>query len=117
MRSAENIIPRSNSAFVSILAVVVLAIFLVAGVALASRPAAAQSDIAPRADIVKLLGDRYKESPVSLGLANNGGVIEVFTAGDGSTWTIVLTMPNGMSRVIATGESWTAVAQLMGQRI
>lgn len=116
MRSAEKVTPRPSNALVRILAVVVFALFLAAGVALLSRPAAAQSDIAPRADIVNLLGDRYKEAPVSLGLAKNGGVIEVFTTIDGSTWTIVLTMPNGMSRIMATGESWTGVAQLVGQR-
>ncbi|MHA1566342.1 MAG: hypothetical protein ACTSX7_13600 [Alphaproteobacteria bacterium] len=70
-----------------------------------------------RADVVKLLGDRYAEVPVSMGLAQNGGVVEVFTTRDGATWTIVLTMPNGRSRVIGSGESWTSVAQLAGRKV
>ena len=41
-----------------------------------------------------------------MGLASNGGVVELFTASDGATWTLVLTMPNGLSRLVAAGESW-----------
>ena len=78
-------------------------------------PATAQSANAPRAEVVKLLGERYAETPSALGLASNGGVIEVFAAKDGSTWTIVLTTPDGLSRIVATGEAWTAITRVLGQ--
>ena len=80
-----------------------------------AHPAAAQQAGRPRAEVVKVLGDRYAEESVGLGIAQNGGVIELFTSKDGATWTIVLTMPNGLSRVIAIGESWMQITPLEGQ--
>ena len=52
------------------------------------------------------LGSWYSEALVAIGLADTAGVVEVFSTGDGSTWTMVLTMPDGMSCVMATGEGW-----------
>ncbi len=45
-----------------------------------------------------------------MGLANNGAMIEVFAADDGITWTIVVTMPNRMSRMLVAGRDWMQVA-------
>jgi hypothetical protein len=41
-----------------------------------------------------------------MGLANNGGVIEVLRSPDSATFTIVITMPDGQSCMIAAGQSW-----------
>jgi hypothetical protein len=76
---------------------------------LGSEPAWAQSAAAPRSQIVNLLSQRFAEAPVALGLAHDGGLVEIFTSPDGSTWTMVLTRPNGMSRVLATGQVWVDV--------
>lgn len=65
-----------------------------------------------REDVLAQLGNKYKEAPVALGLANNGGLIEVLTSGDGGTWTIILSMPNGKSCLLAAGESWQAVERV-----
>ncbi len=72
-------------------------------------PAPAQTMWIDRAEVVKRLGTMYAEAPSAMGVASNGGVMELFTAPDGETWTLVLTMPNGLSRIIAAGEGWTAV--------
>ena len=77
--------------------------------------AAAQQAGVPRAAVVKALGEGYAEVTVGLGIARNGGVIELFTSQDGATWTLVLTMPNGLSRVIASGESWMRLTPLEGR--
>ena len=71
--------------------------------------ASAQSQWLDRAEVVEKLGAEYGEQPTAMGLASNGGVIELFTAPDGATWTLVLTMPNGSSRLVAAGEGWTVV--------
>ncbi len=68
--------------------------------------ASAQSGCTTHPEIAKQLKSRHSEAPVAIGLADNAGVIEVFSAGDGSTWTMVLTLPDGMSCVMATGEAW-----------
>ncbi len=83
-----------------------VAMLFLFGVALLSRPAVAQSDSVPRERVVKQLDDRHAETLAAIGVASNGGVIEVFTTRDGSTWTLVMTMPNGMSRMVASGASW-----------
>ena len=80
-----------------------------------AHPAAAQQAGVPRAEVVKALGDRYAEQSVGLGIAQNGGVIELFTSKDGATWTLVLTMPNGLSRVVASGKSGMQLTPLEGQ--
>jgi hypothetical protein len=59
-----------------------------------------------RADITMQLSEQYAEVPVSLGVANNGGVMEVLSAPNGKTWTLILTMPDGMSCMIAAGDDW-----------
>ena len=96
---------------------IIVALILLAGIALFAQPSAAQSDGIPRTEIVKTLGERFAEQSVALGIAKNGGMIELFTAKDGETWTLILTMPDGMSRVIATGESWMQRIHLAGQPV
>ena len=83
---------------------------LLAVLALAAQQARAESVVMPRADMAKQLADRYGEAPVAMALANNGTMIEVFAADDGITWTIVVTMPNRMSRIFATGRNWMLMA-------
>ncbi len=63
--------------------------------------------------MVKHLGSKYSEAPVAMGLANNGGVIEVLSSKMGESWTIIITMPNGDSCLIVAGESWTEVPFLL----
>jgi len=60
----------------------------------------------PRDKMGQLLGERYQEFVVSMGLANNGAMLEVFTTDNGSTWSIVMTTPNGCSRLLGSGELW-----------
>lgn len=70
-------------------------------------PASAQQPACTaRNDVISHLASKYNEKPVALGLANNGGVIEVITSKGGDTWTIIITMPNGTSCMIAAGEHW-----------
>jgi hypothetical protein len=36
----------------------------------------------------------------------------VLTSDDGATWTIIVSMPNGMSCLLAAGEDWQVVQQV-----
>ena len=83
-----------------------IALFL--GAMTFALPAAAQPACAERNTVLDHLSAKYSEAPVALGLANNGGVIEVLTTNNGSTWTIIITMPNGKACMIAAGEGWQA---------
>ncbi len=65
-----------------------------------------QSQWLDRDEVVGKLARDHAEQPTAMGLASNGGIIELFTSPLGATWTLVLTMPNGSSRLIAAGEGW-----------
>ncbi len=69
-------------------------------------PAAAQTACPTRSAVAERLAGDYAETPIAAGLASSGAVIEVFTSNDGSTWTIVLTRPEGTSCLVAAGEAW-----------
>ncbi len=95
-------------------AVVAGVVLMVAVLPLAAH---ADQDEFDRGQLVRLLAERYGESSVSAGIANNGGVVELLTSADGATWTLVMTLPNGSSEVIAAGVSWVSVATLPGEPI
>ena len=73
---------------------------------------AGQMSCSQRTDVLTQLGTKYKEAPSAIGLANNGGLIEVLTSDDGSTWTIILSMPNGTSCLLAAGENWQPIERI-----
>ena len=52
------------------------------------------------------LTKKYGEAPVAIGVTNKGGLVEVLTTGDGNTWTIIVSMPNGTACMVAAGEGW-----------
>lgn len=58
-----------------------------------------------RAKVAAGLATQYSEQPISMGLASNGGVIEVFASKTGS-FTIMITAPNGVSCLMAAGKHW-----------
>jgi hypothetical protein len=68
--------------------------------------AAGSPPCAPRPEILKQLSKQFNEAPVALGLANNGSLIELLTSDNGSTWTIMVSRPNGSSCLVAAGEGW-----------
>jgi hypothetical protein len=57
------------------------------------------------------LGKNYRESPTAMGVTASGRVIEVLTSNDG-TWTIIMTHPNGLTCMVATGQAWENVKQV-----
>jgi hypothetical protein len=71
-----------------------------------SAAAKAEPACGHHADVLKQLSERYKEAPVALGLASNGNLLEVFSSDSGSTWTIIVTSPNGTSCLVAAGQDW-----------
>lgn len=62
-----------------------------------------------RSEVMKNLSANYNEAPTALGMASNGGVLEVMTSKDGKTWTVLLTTPDGNSCLVAMGNSWESI--------
>ncbi len=73
-----------------------------------SLPAMAQVVCSERGKFLERLASGYEETPVAMGLASNGSVVEVFASESGS-WTIIVTTPAGRSCVVASGEAWEDV--------
>ncbi|MBT3703065.1 MAG: hypothetical protein HOE62_00790 [Alphaproteobacteria bacterium] len=74
--------------------------------------AMAQAVCSERARFLEQLAGNFKENTVALGLVNNGSVLEILTSEKGS-WTILVTKPDGMSCVVATGSSWEDVPKTL----
>ncbi len=62
-----------------------------------------------RARVIGHLAQKYQETPVAIGVTAAGGMVEVLTTGDGGTWTIILSNPNGTSCLVAAGDGWRAL--------
>ena len=62
-----------------------------------------------RASIIGHMAEEYREAPVAIGVTSTGSIVEVLTTGDGTTWTIIVSNPNGTSCLIAAGEGWRAL--------
>ena len=81
-----------------------------AGVILATHAAFAQgAQCAPRDTVTGTLAQKYGESRRGMGLAGQGAVMEVYAADATGTWTILMTLPNGMSCMIASGQGYEAM--------
>jgi hypothetical protein len=80
----------------------------------AQGPQQAQVVCAERQALLSSLSRQYKENPSALGVANNGALIELLTATDGVTWTLLVTRPDGTSCVLAAGEGWEDLPQVAG---
>jgi len=75
-------------------------------------PGAAQARCLPREVVAERLGKRFGEARTAGGLASNGALMEVYSSKDGATWTVVMTMPQGISCIVAAGESWRVREQV-----
>lgn len=95
------------------------ALALTLGASFTATQAAAQqpavTEHASRDQVVQILGSRYGEAPVARGLTDTGSMMEVFATTDGGTWTMVLTNPQGVSRVASTGIAWQDVRPPIGK--
>ncbi len=59
-----------------------------------------------RNDVLGLLAQKYQELPIAVGVTNRGGLVEVLSTGDGKTWTIIISSPDGEACMVAAGEGW-----------
>lgn len=88
---------------------ILLAFFAVAGeVPRAAADAAAIAMCGPRKDVVTQLRESFGEVPTAIALTDFGTLLDLLVSPAG-TWTILVTTPNGMGCVLATGRHWEAI--------
>ncbi|WP_170333357.1 hypothetical protein [Ruegeria arenilitoris] len=68
---------------------------------------------APREDVVKRLVETYGETRRGLGIARQGAVMEVYASDQTGSWTIAVTLPDGMTCLIATGQAYEEMAEAL----
>ena len=91
-----------------------LFLFCVAcGFALMPLLAAAQGQSCGNRElVVERLTTKYGESRQSIGMAPQGRVVEVFASEETGTWTITVTMPSGITCLVASGQNYENLDEL-----
>lgn len=88
----------------SLVILLMLALMFISAL-LSARPALAQQACGDRTAILDNLAGQYSEAPQAMGLSADGTVVEVLVSSSGS-WTILISHPNRVSCLAATGEHW-----------
>jgi len=94
-----------RSAFLRVFGALAIALALLLDIA-SEANAQAPAPCTTRTRMIEKLGSRYAETPIAMGLASNGGLVELLASTDGTTWTVIVTNPSGLSCILAAGESW-----------
>lgn len=82
---------------------------ILTAIAFALVPAqAAPANCAPREIIVARLAGKYGETQQSIGVTGDGALVEMWGANGGS-WTIIVSLPNGLSCYVTSGEGFQVV--------
>ncbi len=68
---------------------------------------------APREDVVKRLAETYGETRRGIGIARQGAVMEVYASDQTGSWTITVTLPDGITCLVASGQSYEAMAEAL----
>jgi hypothetical protein len=65
------------------------------------------SDVCDKRQVMlQTLEHDYGEVEIGFGVTVDGALIELATAKNGSTWTLMRTQPNGTTCLVAAGEKW-----------
>jgi hypothetical protein len=70
---------------------------------------------AARSQVVERLAARFGETLRSLGMQSAEGLVEVYASTATGAWTILLTSPDGTSRLMAAGDAWESLAPRPGK--
>ncbi|EEE38117.1 hypothetical protein RKLH11_1958 [Rhodobacteraceae bacterium KLH11] len=83
-------------------------------VALAAQQLDAQPrQCARRADVVQRLAEVYGETRRSIGIARQGAVMEMFASEATGSWTITVTLPEGLTCLVASGHTFEALTEAL----
>lgn len=82
-------------------------------VTLAGAAAAQNNACAPRDQVVERLASKYGETRQSMGLGSNNAVMEIYASDETGTWTITVTMTNGMTCLVASGDAFEPLEEAL----
>lgn len=104
---------QSNDSAVAIgcflLTMVLVIMFWIATAASSQTPP--QNPCAPTAGIVKMLKEKYGETPAIAAITDDNLPMLIFSNPKTGTFTITIRRPGGLSCLMTGGNSWTLVEQ------
>ncbi len=80
-----------------------------AGLLVAPVPGHAQPQCAAHQTVADQLARQFGEAKRSMGLASNATVMKLYASSDSGTWTMTVTLPNGMTCLVAAGDDFETV--------
>jgi len=87
--------------------------FLAIALATIAAPALAAPNCAERAVVLDELATKYRETRRAMGLAANNTMMELFASDDTGTWTLTVTLPNGTTCLVASGERFESLTEAL----
>lgn len=75
--------------------------------------ARATAQCAPRDTVAANLATQYGETRRIIGLAQDNTVMELYAAPETGTWTLTVTLPSGVTCLVAAGSSFEATADTL----
>lgn len=79
---------------------------------LMSSPAFGQA-CGERPKMLDMLASEFFETPYSAALGAEGNVYEVITSSENATWTLLRTLPSGLTCIVAEGQHWQPVPRVV----
>ena len=86
---------------------------LIIMVAAAQQVFARPGTCALRTDVTERLAATYGETRKGIGIARQGAVMEIYASDETGSWTIIVTLPDGMACLVASGQSYEALADAL----
>ena len=80
----------------------------IAAILTAPLAANAQQNCAPRDVVLQHLSERFGESRQAIGMGPDGRVVAALGTG---SWTITITLPNGLTCLVASGDAYENLAE------
>ncbi len=87
-----------------------------AGMGFAAQALQSQTQTQPqncgqRPMVVEMLTGKYGETRRGMGMAANNTVMEIYASTETGTWTITITLPDGMTCLVGSGQGFEPMAE------
>lgn len=98
--------------------ILIVLLIMFGGLMIAGAASAQQTmqHCAPRAKVIERLTTRYGETRRSIGLGSNNAVMEVYASDESGSWPITVTMTNGVTCLVASGQAFEELAEVLPPR-
>ena len=87
-----------------------------AAVILVTQNALAAPQCALRPQVLETLAQKYGETRRSMGIAADQTVMELFASAETGSWTLTVTLPTGMTCLMAAGQNFESLAEELPAR-